>query len=96
MDYLYSGIHASYIRELCHLSDTKENRLGHMELRCWLFQLGSFSHVWLCYHCARCILFPIPVFWITPKSCSVLVFVGLFSVCLHTDICKYSNHLLVP
>lgn len=93
MDYHYSDIHASYIRELCHLSDTKEKGFGHMELRCWIFQLGSISHVWLCHHCTRCILFPVPVFWIAPKSCSVLVSVGLFSVCLRTSICKYSKSI---
>ncbi|AQK86426.1 Integral membrane Yip1 family protein [Zea mays] len=30
------------------------------------------------------------VFWITPKSCSILVYVGLFSVYLHTCICTFA------
>lgn len=90
MDHNNTDIHASCIWKLCHLSDAKENRPEHMELWCWLFQLGSIGHVWLCCRSACYILFPVSVFWITPKPCSVLVHVGILSVYLHPSICKYS------
>lgn len=59
------------------------------DLDIWSFDVGYFS--W-----AASVLYGYTIivrFWITPKSCSIFVYVGLFSVYLYTCISKYSSSI---